>query len=158
MKNLLLFLVLTINTIHSQDKKAVYIIFEDQIGMSKTTYPPDRDLTLSQVRYYFKCFKKSEYDGPLVFFNNLLVVEKPKFINIDIPIIYKCKSFLKKLYANKVPVYNCDSLMQYNLGEAVDLIYNYTIKNYKIYIIDLTESKGNKLYIREVVMSNQLGE
>jgi hypothetical protein len=36
----------------------------------------------------------------------------------------------------------------------VDLIY----KSYKIYIIDLTESKGNKLYIREVVMSNQLGE
>lgn len=154
MKNLLLFLVLTVNIIHSQDKRAVYIIFEDQIGMSKTIYPPDKDLTLSQVRYNFKCFKKSEYDGPLVFFNNLLVVEKPKFKIVDIPIIYKCKSFLKKLYANKVPVYNCDSLMQYTLGEAVDLIY----KSYKIYIIDLTESKGNKLYIREVVMSNQLGE
>ncbi|EIA07523.1 hypothetical protein [Flavobacterium frigoris] len=154
MKNLLLFLVLTVNIIHSQDKRAVYIIFEDQIGMSKTIYPPDKDLTLSQVRYNFECFKKSEYDGPLVFFNNLLVVEKPKFKIVDIPIIYKCKSFLKKLYANKVPVYNCDSLMQYTLGEAVDLIY----KSYKIYIIDLTESKGNKLYIREVVMSNQLGE
>jgi hypothetical protein len=158
MKNLLLFLVLTINIIYSQDKKAIYIIFEDQVGMSKTTYPPDRDLTLYQVRYNFECFKKSEYDGQLVFFNNLLVLEKPKFKVVDIPIIYKCKSFLKKLYENKVPVYNCDSLMQYNLGEAVDLIYNYTIKNYKIYIIDLTESKGNKLYIREVVMSNQLGE
>ncbi|MFT7252343.1 MAG: hypothetical protein ACI9FW_002104 [Flavobacterium sp.] len=154
MKNLLLFLVLTVNIIHSQDKGAVYIIFEDQIGMSKTIYPPDKDLTLSQVRYNFKCFKKSGYDYPLVFFNNLLVVEKPKFKIVDIPIIYKCKSFLKKLYANKVPVYNCDSLMQYTLGEAVDLIY----KSYKIYIIDLTESKGNKLYIREVVMSNQLGE
>ncbi len=53
MKNLLLFLVLTVNIIHSQDIKTVYIIFEDQIGMSKTIYPPDKDLTLSQVRYNF---------------------------------------------------------------------------------------------------------
>ena len=158
MKNLLLFLVLTVNIIHSQDKKAVYILFEDQIGMSKTIYPPDRDLTLPQEIYYFKCFKKSGSDYRLVFYNNLLVVEKPKFKVVDIPIIYKCKSFLKKLYANKVPVYNCDSLMQYTLGETVGLIHNYTIKNYTIYIIDLTQSKGNKLYIREVVMSNQLGD